>query len=291
MMAKIKSAIHLLETVARHPSNQGRTGNAIAAVGRTVWWQTKARAGEPVLFDWIGDAKLVAERGMSGATGNIYNGLDEFADMSFLLHLLRPDDLFFDIGANIGSYTILASAVCKANCVSVEPDPDTMSDFQRNIDANNISDLVAPQQLALAEAPGELNFTIGLTSTNHVTAEEGHDTQKVMASTLDLMSEEHGVPLLIKMDVEGGEESALTGGAKTLADPALKAVIIEDQSDAVLNLLTAAGLRQVWYDVANRCVSDHPTPGSFNALFVRHPDEINPRLAQAPKHRFRGTTF
>ena len=60
---------------------------------------------------------------MTGATGNIYTGLHEFEDMMFLLHLLRPGDIFVDAGANIGSYTVLASAVVGAKSISFEPVP------------------------------------------------------------------------------------------------------------------------------------------------------------------------
>lgn len=51
---------------------------------------------------------------MTGATGNIYVGLHEFEDMAFLLHVLRRTDLFVDVGANIGSYTILAGGAAGA---------------------------------------------------------------------------------------------------------------------------------------------------------------------------------
>ena len=71
---------------------------------------------------------------MTGATGNIYAGLHEFADMAFTLHFLRPDDLFMDVGANVGSYTLLASGVCKARTISFEPYPETMAALRRNID-------------------------------------------------------------------------------------------------------------------------------------------------------------
>jgi hypothetical protein len=58
---------------------------------------------------------------MACATGNIYTGLHEFEDMSFLLHFLRPADLFIDIGANVGAYTIFASGIVAATSISIEP--------------------------------------------------------------------------------------------------------------------------------------------------------------------------
>ena len=88
-----------------------------------------------------------------GATGNIYAGLHEFADMAFTLHFLRPDDLFLDVGANIGSYTLLASGVCKARTISFEPDP---------------ARTVVLEQAAVGGEGGEVEFTIGRDTGNHV---------------------------------------------------------------------------------------------------------------------------
>jgi hypothetical protein len=80
--------------------------------------------------------------GMTGATGNIYTGLHEFTDMAFCLHLLRVGDLFVDVGANIGSYTVLSSKVVGANSLAIEPVPTTYKRLRRNININDISSLV-----------------------------------------------------------------------------------------------------------------------------------------------------
>ena len=58
-------------------------------------------------------------------TGNIYCGLAKFADMAFVLHVLRAGDLFVDIGANAGAYTLLASSVTGAKTTCFEPAPAT----------------------------------------------------------------------------------------------------------------------------------------------------------------------
>ncbi len=70
---------------------------------------------------------------MTGATGNIYAGLHEFDDMAFFLHLLRPEDMFADVGSNIGSYTILASGVVGAKSVAFEPVAFNLSFFEQVI--------------------------------------------------------------------------------------------------------------------------------------------------------------
>ena len=81
-------------------------------VARFLRWQLATRLlAMPVVFPWIGCTSLVVERGMTGATMNVYCGLHEAADMAFVLHVLRAGDGFLDIGANVGTYTILASGV------------------------------------------------------------------------------------------------------------------------------------------------------------------------------------
>ncbi len=70
---------------------------------------------------------------MNGATGNFYTGLHEFEDMSFVLHALRSTDVFVDVGANIGSYTVLAAAVVGAQCIAFEPILETYGHLLQNV--------------------------------------------------------------------------------------------------------------------------------------------------------------
>ena len=114
-----------------------------------------------VEFPWIEGSKLIVRNGMAGATGNIYCGLHEFADMAFLLHFLRTGDLFVDVGANIGSYTVLATAVCGAQTIAAEPDPGTSHSLKRNVQANGIEQRVTLVEAALGSARGTARFSIG----------------------------------------------------------------------------------------------------------------------------------
>jgi hypothetical protein len=105
----MRSISPTLRFIVQHPLSSKRPA---AARLRYIRWQIESRLRPEVEFTWIEGSKLVVRNGMTGATGNIHCGLHEFADMVFLLHLLRPGDLFVDVGANIGSYSVLASAVC-----------------------------------------------------------------------------------------------------------------------------------------------------------------------------------
>ena len=103
----MRPAARLLRYVWNHPLNV--RGGRLAAIGRVFRWQLASRLlPGPIALPYVGDTWLFATRGMTGATGNWYCGLHEVAEMAFVLHLLRPDDHFVDVGANVGSYTILA---------------------------------------------------------------------------------------------------------------------------------------------------------------------------------------
>jgi hypothetical protein len=127
------SALNIFRFVSSHPLT---CGNRLKAVGRVFAWQIRSSLQSEVIVSWIGEQKLAVKRGMTGATGNVYVGLHEFYDMMFLLHFLRSGDLFLDIGANIGAYTVLASGVCRSETWAFEPDPTSVAALRRNIELN-----------------------------------------------------------------------------------------------------------------------------------------------------------
>jgi len=171
-----------LKFIAGHPLSSHRP---LSAYWRYARWQVESRLRDEVIFNWIDGSKLAARNGMTGATGNIYCGLHEFVDMAFLLHLLRPGDLFVDVGANIGSYTVLASAVCSAHSIAIEPDPGTVRFLKRNVEINRIEDRVTVIETAVGAAPGTVRFTIGHDTTNQVTTRTDGPTREVQVCTLD----------------------------------------------------------------------------------------------------------
>jgi hypothetical protein len=106
MLSKLARLPSQLAAIARHPLNRGK---ALAALLRWSRWQIDScLVPGPVLVPFFNSYSLFAQAGMTGITQNIYVGRAEFREMAFLLHVLRPDDLFVDVGANIGAYTILA---------------------------------------------------------------------------------------------------------------------------------------------------------------------------------------
>jgi FkbM family methyltransferase len=260
-----------------------------AGFARLCRWQIECRLRREVIIPWVGGIRLAARRGMTGATGNIYAGLHEFADMAFTLHFLRPEDLFLDIGANVGSYTLLASGVCKARTISFEPDPDTMTLLRRNIDLNSLHGRVVLEQTAVGAEEGEVEFTIGLDTCNHVTNGNEGRTQRVSMRTLDRIAS-LTPPTMIKVDVEGNEADVFRGARAVLNSPLVKAVITEGQRPADIVPLASAGFAEYVYDPFRRMLSRATTQhrSGNNALFIRDSSFVAARLRTASSFQVLG---
>jgi FkbM family methyltransferase len=269
--------LQTLAFITRHPLTRERP---LAALARFAWWQVESRARQEIEFDWIEGAKLVARHGMTGATGNIYCGLHEFADMAFVLHLLRPGDPFVDAGANIGSYTVLASGVCGAKSIAIEPDPLTMASLKKNIAINGIGDRVRPVEAALGARTGMALFTVGLDTINRMATQADQSTRTVRVLRLDEVLAGEG-PVLIKLDVEGFEAEVLAGARETLLQPSLLAVETECGAPAVVDQLRAAGFERAFYDPFTRRLCRTPVWAQHNELFVRGCDAVEGRLSDA----------
>ena len=216
-----------LKFIAKHPLNQG---HALSALSRYFKWQLGSRLlPGGVLVPFVEGTRLIARPGMTGATGNIYCGLHEFEDMALVLHALRPGHLFVDIGANVGAYSILAGGACGAEVIAVEPIPATFSSLLDNIRINRLDSLITAKNIGVGAEVGEVLFTDGLDTVNHVIA--GGESASgpgipVPVETLDGFLAGRS-PCIIKIDVEGYETQVLQGAGDTLSSPGLLALILE----------------------------------------------------------------
>jgi FkbM family methyltransferase len=254
----------------------------MAAMGRYVQWQFQSRIRSEIECEWIEGAKLLVKRGMTGATGNIYCGLHEFVEMGFLLHLLRPGDLFLDVGANIGSYTILASKVCGAHAVAFEPDPETAKVLRRNIAINHLETLATVREIALGGHAGDVAFTIGLDTVNRIARADDKRVRMVPVRRLDDIPDA-AAPTLIKLDVEGSERQVVAGASRVLASTNLLAVQSELCTPDMQRALESFGFKAVFYDPFRRALGFSSFGYSiFNSLFIRNIEAVTRRLVYAP---------
>ena len=288
----LMSLVQSIWFIANHPINRNQK---LASIARFARWQIGSRlVPGKVVYEWINGCKFIVGRGETGLTGNIYTGLHEFPDMGFLLHVLRPEDIFVDIGANVGSYTLLASAAVGARSFAYEPIPGTFNKLLDNVRLNRIEHRVQAFNIGLAQQDGTILFTSDLNTVNHAVAqgEPSAGSIEVQVRTLDHALAGQGAHI-IKIDVEGYETPVLEGARETIHNPALHAVIMElngsgnrygfDESRLLATLL-AAGFKTFSYNPLTRQLKslEGKNLHEGNTLFIRDEAWVQARLAAAP---------
>ena len=140
--------------------------------------------------------------------------------MAFAEAYLRPGDGFIDVGANIGTYSMMARSFVGVDgrVDGFEPHPVAVRRFLENVELNGLTN-VAVHAAALADQPGSLEFIDGSDVSNRVkSAYDGsRRTIVVPAVTLD-QALPTGRFAMGKIDVEGFETAAFTGAVDHLAD-------------------------------------------------------------------------
>ena len=137
--------------------------------------------------------------------------------------LVKKGEVVFDIGANIGFYTLLFSKLVGENgkVYAFEPDPETFSLLKRNIGENNINNVVLINK-AVSNKEEKIDFYIleSNTSGNSVFKENldkvASKSIKVDSVSLDEFFGKNFKVDFVKLDIEGSELKALQGMSKIL---------------------------------------------------------------------------
>ncbi len=288
-MQSVRNLQNLFSFVINHPINKRQK---LQAIKRMLKWQLKARMAFPdrILCDWIEGSKFLAKKSMCGITGNIYCGLHEFNEMGFLLHLLRPGDLFVDVGANVGSYSILANAVVKADVISIEPIPETFNLLAENIGVNTDRGHIEFLNIGIGAKEDVLKFTSTHDTTNRIVENSEHFGESlidVKVKSLDKVLGDRN-PTLAKIDTEGFEYEVLKGAKKALAKESLLAVIAENNNLPGKNIseyMHSYGYGLYSYDPFARSMNRVKDSFACNSIFVKNIDTVEERLRTAKKYR------
>lgn len=283
-MKIIATFIKTLNFILNHPLNKSRKVKALLHFAK---WQVSTFLNTyPIIYPFAEKSKLIMWKGLHGATGNLYCGLDEFEDMAFVLHFLRKDDIFIDIGANIGSYTILAASEVGAETISIEPIPSTFNILTTNLKLNNLENKVRSINVGLGSEEGILKFTKSLDTVNHVATSVETETLDIKVEILDdiiIITK----PTLIKIDVEGYETEVLKGMENVLNSPHLKAIIIEMNGsgksygfDEGLIHDSLLSHNFMWIDYApfDRLLNDSPYRIRGNRIYIRDSEFVYNRI-------------
>lgn len=144
--------------------------------------------------------------------------LPEAEEHALIAPLLKPDMVFVDIGANVGTYALFVAtrAGRGARVLAFEPHPRTFAKLAYNLAVNGTRDVVA-KNLAIAGEAGAMELysdgggNIGHASLLREGAGAVRSTQAVQVAPLAAILAEEGIEAidLLKIDVEGFEDRAL----------------------------------------------------------------------------------
>ncbi len=165
--------------------------------------------------------------------------------------------VFYDIGANVGSYSLIAASLMSGDDVIVAFEPVYFNFYRlnENIIMNKYCNRIIPLNLGLTSRNAvekiylkDLDFGV----TNRALGTERSDLfTRTLCMTLDAIVKTGAVPFPqhIKIDVDGDELAVLEGGRETFYDNRLRSVMIEvndsdqEQTSKIYEFLSASGLK------------------------------------------------
>jgi FkbM family methyltransferase len=147
----------------------------------------------------------------------------------FNIHL-RETDTFFDIGANVGYFSLFGACVKKCKVVAFDPDPLNCDLIRLNAELNNVRINII--QKAVSAEPGTLKF---FRNDAHNSGQSGMNSPapvaefSVASTPIDQFVKENPelMPDVIKMDVEGHEDEVINGMLELLRFKPPRIIVFE----------------------------------------------------------------
>ena len=139
-----------------------------------------------------------------------------------LRRVLRSGDVFFDVGASVGFFTLLGARLVgpRGTVVAFEPHPATVQELRQNVDANALDNvLVLPQAVSSRRGDAVLELRHGARSSLADAPVATGRVAHVATTSIDDFVAIHPVlvPAVVKIDVEGHEVDVLRGMRGTLS--------------------------------------------------------------------------
>lgn len=157
----------------------------------------------------------------------------EKEEIKYLIEQIKPTDVVYDIGANIGLFTcFLSQQVPQGEVIAFEPYPPNVEQLRRNVSYNEGNARIF--EIALSDRHGTINFDqppdekVGYGTASITSGNESSDIAVKTAPADDLTNQgKIPQPNVVKLDVEGSESLVVSGMEETLSSDACRVLLCE----------------------------------------------------------------
>jgi FkbM family methyltransferase len=131
---------------------------------------------------------------------------------------IKRGDVFYDIGANVGYFSLLAAKLSAPDgrVVAFEPLPRNIAFIQRHITLNNLEERIKVIEAAVSDHSGSAWFDPDISTSKGHIADQGQLEVKLVCLDELVRTGEIPLPDVMKIDVEGAEAEVLRGAMHTL---------------------------------------------------------------------------
>jgi FkbM family methyltransferase len=220
-----------MESLKNLFKNQYNKAHPFFAIRRFIFWKIiRLLRLNDIQYSIWGDRKINLNSNSFHSMWLMYNYIVDWEEFNLIQDFIKNDDQVFDIGTNIGYYTIwISKFITSGKIHCFEPDKANFQKLKKNVELNQLQHITKLNNIAVNDVNGTLSFTSGLDGQNHINLKKSNNNINVVAMRLDSYVKENDLAKIsyLKIDVEGFEFNVLKGAENLLKEKKIEIIQLE----------------------------------------------------------------
>jgi FkbM family methyltransferase len=284
-----KGLQYSLSSLFKAPYNKGKISFALYRF--SVWMYVQLFKRVNYKFNIWKNRKIFLNYHSLQCMWLMHNYWVDWEEYNLIKDILDKNSTAFDVGANIGLYSLWMSKYNQNGVVhSFEPDDKNYAFLEKNIRLNHLEGRIYLNKTGIADKTGYLYLTKNIDVENHLTTEKTSDAVEIPIITLDDYCRQNSAGKIryLKIDIEGFELSALLGAKNLLTQGAIDIIQLEinnalSNSGAsqgeLISFLNSYGYHLARYNVEEKTLENiNYSKERENYFAVRSVDELNRQI-------------
>ena len=176
----------------------------------------------------------------------------------------REKKVFFDVGANVGMYSIYAALTRNVKVYAFEPESNNFQTLMQNLTINSLHENLIPFPIGISNKTeftklnigkfesGSSHHTVGAYQLDHNSLKKISNkiSQGIFSTTLDDLCFKWKIPIpsYLKIDVDGIENQIIAESTKTLSNSNLESVLIEINENRIEDIAIINSLKKIGFN-------------------------------------------